>query len=199
MAGKADHSVMAFILIVCACSSLSLLASNVDQDEPLTRRREAIERLRAELGPLEPEPRSLRSASPAHAVWWLRGPGGRVRVEIRMTPELPPRVQTLSLTAVVLPPPGVRELADGIAAALGTDDPAVPAGWDPPDDGGEAHRSLRVAAVWAGRCRVADVVSGDGESDAAFRLEGAGPPLVLGLEWVPGTRRLTSLTLAPAT
>ena len=36
VAGSAAHSVMAFILIVCACSSVSLLASNWSQGMSLS-------------------------------------------------------------------------------------------------------------------------------------------------------------------
>jgi len=36
VAGRADHSVMAFILIVCACSSESLEASNWSQGMSLS-------------------------------------------------------------------------------------------------------------------------------------------------------------------
>jgi serine-type D-Ala-D-Ala carboxypeptidase/endopeptidase len=175
-----------------------LLAPNVDADEPLERRRAAIERIRADLGPLEPDPADAWSSSPAHRVWWLRGPGGRARVEIRLSPQLPPQVQTLSVTAVRHPPTEILALAELIARALGTDAPAWPEGWRlPPDDEGEVDRSLRVASAWAGACRVGAVISGDGACQVTFRLEGGSMALALALSWEPGTRHLTAVSLRP--
>jgi len=183
-----------------------LFAANVALDEPLDQRRAAIELAAHDVGPLSPEPGAPWSSSPAHLEWWLHGPGGRVRVEIRMSPELPPRVQALSVGAVRYPPPAVRALADKLAAALGHPDPVWPGGWELPIDAADAaHRALRVAAAWWGGCRVTAVTAGDGESHAAFHLDavtapdGCTPgPLHLELTWTPGTRRLTSLTVAPS-
>ena len=180
-----------------------LLAPNVDLDEPLSRRRSTIERIVADVGPLEPEPGAPRSASPAHLSWWLCGPGGRVRVEIRLTPQVPPQVQTLAVTAVRWPPADVRALADELAAALAEPDPAWPAGWilDDAEPADEVRRSLRVAAAWTGASRVATVTAGDGESHATFQLEPRASrrtPLLLTVSWEPGTRRLTALTFVPA-
>jgi CubicO group peptidase (beta-lactamase class C family) len=179
-----------------------LLAANVDADEPLPRRRAAIERLRAEVGPLRPDhpdANPAQSSSPAHALWWRTGPGGRVRVEIRLSPQRPPRVQTLSVTGVPWPPAGVQDLAERIAAGLADPDPAWPAGWHPPAElAGRIADELRVAAAWSGACSSALVMSGDGESRATFRLEGGAVPLCLAVGWVPGTRQLTSFGLTPA-
>ena len=183
-----------------------LLAPNVDLDEPLERRRATIEAAVAQLGPLEREPVAPRSASPAHLSWWLGGPGGRLRVEIRLTPQVPPQVQTLAVTAVRFPPADVRALAEHLAAALIDAEPGWPAGWllpDPVLDPGveEVRRALRVAAAWSGACRVTAVTAGDGESHATFRLDPRAVhrmPLLLTLSWEPGTRRLTSLGLVPA-
>jgi hypothetical protein len=39
------------------------------------------------------------SSSPSHLVWRRRGARGVVRFEIRLTPERPPRVQTVLVSA----------------------------------------------------------------------------------------------------
>jgi len=173
-----------------------LFAGNVDLDEPLAERRTLVERIAEEFGTLAPEPLDPWSRSPAHAGWWLAGRGGRVRVEIRLSPERPPRVQTLSVTAVPDPPAPVVRLARRVAAALGEPAPDWPPGWDVADRP-EVLRCLRVAAAWAGACRVSAVLGGDGASQATFRLEGR-VPLLLRLSWTPGTTALTSCTLTPA-
>jgi CubicO group peptidase (beta-lactamase class C family) len=176
-----------------------LLASNVDADEPLSRRRAAIERICADLGPLRRDGGESQSSSPAHAVWWRTGPGGRVRIEIQLSPQFPPRVQTLSVTAVPWPPPAVQDLAERLAAGLAAPDPGWPAGWEAPaGESDRIARELRVAAAWSGACRAVVVTSGDGQSQAAFRLEGGAIGLNLALSWVPGTGRLTSFGLTPA-
>ena len=77
----------------------STFSANVDLDEPLARRRAMIERIRTELAGLELDSSApIEVRTPAAVTWWMRGPLGRVKIEIEMTPERPPRVQTLALT-----------------------------------------------------------------------------------------------------
>jgi len=57
---------------------------------------------RAPLVPIDAD-RGEESAAPSHLVWHLPGHTGRLRVEIRLTPESPPRIQTLNVRAA---PPG---------------------------------------------------------------------------------------------
>jgi CubicO group peptidase (beta-lactamase class C family) len=131
-----------------------LLAMNVDLDHELVRRRADLARIVEQYGPLQrdPDPDSAAdSDSPAHLRWWLRGRGGRMRVEIRLTPELPPRVQTLTVQRVDDPAPALSAAATAIVAQLGTDDPRWPA--ELAVTGLEAAaltRLLRVADAWAG-------------------------------------------------
>jgi hypothetical protein len=76
------------------------LAGNVAMDLDLARRRARIEGLVDAVGPLsEPDPPDvlLRTDSPAHVVWEVRGAGGSLRCEIRLTPEDRPKIQTLNV------------------------------------------------------------------------------------------------------
>ncbi|MCO5971234.1 serine hydrolase domain-containing protein [Actinoallomurus soli] len=76
-------------------------AGNVDLDLDLGRRRARIESLVGEVGPLlDPaEPKEIvRSDSPAHVIWDVRGARGVLRCEIRLNPQDPPRIQTLDVT-----------------------------------------------------------------------------------------------------
>lgn len=80
----------------------SLLADNVALDEPLDRRRERLRRLAAEAGvgagaPVPLAEASPYSDSPAHLAWTVPGSTGSLRCEVRLTPEEPPRVQTLAV------------------------------------------------------------------------------------------------------
>jgi CubicO group peptidase (beta-lactamase class C family) len=177
-----------------------LFATNVDLDEPLEVRRATIERIVAWLGPLEPDPGTEAvSVSPAHCAWWMRGPGGRVRVEIRLSPELPPRVQALSLTTVPEPPAPHRRIAERLAGLLGDLDVRWPA--DLPSavalDVATVTRELRAAAAWAGRCRVAQVVACDGHGEAVFRLDGEMCALHLTLTVDEATGTVSAVSIVP--
>lgn len=80
-----------------------LFSENVELDVPLDRRRASWAALVESVGgwddsgegdPLPPD----ESTAPSHLVWRRRGARGTVRFEIRLTPERPPRVQTISVT-----------------------------------------------------------------------------------------------------
>jgi CubicO group peptidase (beta-lactamase class C family) len=76
-------------------------ADNVEMDLDLAHRRARIESLVDAVGPLlEPTPPAelVRSDSPAHVVWDVRGARGVLRCEIRLTPQEPPKIQTLNVT-----------------------------------------------------------------------------------------------------
>jgi hypothetical protein len=175
-----------------------LFADNVDADEPLAQRRDRVQAIAETLGPLTPdENQPVQHRSPAHARWWLAGPGGRVRVEILLTPQRPPRVQTLTLTPVPHPPPTVRRAADTVVAAFDADPP----GW--PDslpttvdlDRAALTRLLRIAAARAGSCTLGETVSGDGAGWAGFRLHGERASLTLTLGLAPGDGAVHLFTL----
>jgi CubicO group peptidase (beta-lactamase class C family) len=79
-----------------------LFSDNVELDQPLARRRSALQLAVKDIGGLHGAgalPTAETSEGPAHLVWFLAGRSGRLRVEIRMTPEATPRVQTLLIAA----------------------------------------------------------------------------------------------------
>jgi CubicO group peptidase (beta-lactamase class C family) len=180
-----------------------LFAMNVELDEPLAHRRAFIERLRATHGRLGPDPsESPISHSPFQLEWWLRGERGRVKAEILLSPELPPRVQALNLTSVPEPPALLRAAADRIVAAL-----VVPAGTAPewPSDIplGEGvdrvalDRSLRAAEARFGTVRLGPAVGGDGVRAVTFRVECQRGRLELALERDEASGSLTAVRLTP--
>jgi hypothetical protein len=144
----------------------------------------------------------VESLSPAHVAWWVGGSGGRARVEIRLTPQVPPRVQTLSFTAVPHPPAVLRAAAEEVARALGEQCPrwpdAVPTA--PAFDPVAARRAVLAGAAWAGRCAVGEVTGGDGATGATFRLRGADADLLLTLALDPLGERpaVSQVRLLPA-
>lgn len=94
-----------------------LVSENVELDIPLARRRHAWAQAIETIGGLElpvpiapvPDPTATsitvdaesgdESTSPTHLVWRLPGVRGQLRLEIRLSPEAPPRVQTILVRA----------------------------------------------------------------------------------------------------
>jgi CubicO group peptidase (beta-lactamase class C family) len=162
----------------------ALFADNVDADEPLEHRRAQLERLRERFAPLEPDPTAPADGpSPAQCGWWMRGQGGRVRAVIQLSPQSPPRVQTLQLTAAPDPSAGLRRIAELVVAQLTRPCPQWPAevGTSMDLDRAALGRSLQVGAAWAGACDLAGVTAGDGTTQATFRLAGERVDLSLSL------------------
>ena len=148
-------------------------AMNVDLDQPRAARRAATEAAADAIGPLEPDPdRPDESFSPAHAAWWLRGPGGWLRVAVLTTPEPRPTIQTLALRVVRTPSAVLQAAAEALVAATALDAPALPAGLRAADGLATDHvrRSLRAAAARFGPLALGPPVEGDGTTSATWEL-----------------------------
>jgi hypothetical protein len=102
-------------------------------------------------------------------------------VQIRLTPQVPPLVQSLILTPVPDPAPRLRELAAAVVAGINAEPPGWPADLPVPDgcDPPSLTRLVRMAAGWAGPCSVGEVLAGDGEREATVRLSGTRAGLIL--------------------
>ena len=156
-------------------------AMNVELDEPLELRKAAIEKARERHGRLRrDEATPEESQTSYHLIWWLKGDQGRVKVELLLSPELPPRVQTFALTSVPEPPELLRRAAERIVAAL--EAPAAgPVTIDWPKDVvvssgteiGPVVRSMRATEARFAPLTLGPVVDGDGEKKATFRLDGS--------------------------
>jgi CubicO group peptidase (beta-lactamase class C family) len=72
-------------------------ASTLDRQAPRAGRRDRFEDAARERGPFTRDTSSLRSTSPAHALWRVEGPGGDAWLEVLLTPTAPVRVQHLGL------------------------------------------------------------------------------------------------------
>jgi CubicO group peptidase (beta-lactamase class C family) len=140
-----------------------ILSSNVALDEPWDRRRETIERLRTTHGTLRPSDEPAGGESPFHAVWWLEGDRGRVRVEVRLDSQSEPKVQSLDLTSVPEPEPPVRTAAEGLVAAVNGE-----AGEELPIPDAShrqrVERDLLLVRTLFGPCRLGRPVESDGSS-----------------------------------
>ena len=151
-----------------------VFADNVDLDRPLAERRAELEQIRERFGPLQPLPGSPTEPTPAQCSWWMQGPGGRVRLDILLTPQRPPRVQTLIVTPAPQPSARLLEVAELVVAELARPCPQWPPGVATSRgvDPATLARLLQVAAAWAGACDIVAVTGGDGGDVAIFRLAG---------------------------
>ena len=178
----------------------ALFSMNVELDEPVARRRAAIEGLQATHGPLTPDASvEPESHGPSHLAWWLRGERGRVRVEILMSPEGTPRVQGLTITSVPEPPPQLADIARRLAASLGAPGPAWPA--DIHLAAGLDHdaiaRALRAAEARFGPVMLGDAIASDGATRATWRLTGDRGDVDLTLALDAATAELTEVAFVP--
>jgi hypothetical protein len=177
-------------------------AMNMDLDEPRAARRAALERLAAELGPFRrAEGRPVVETSPAHRRWWLRGGRGWVQLEILLSPEPAPRIQTLKVIAVGDPSETLTSGAERLLAAAGEPVPGWPA--DLPRavalDPAAIEQTLRAAAVRFGRLVLGLPRAGDGRSTATWDLvTERGGRATLRLDADPATGDVTAVELRVA-
>jgi CubicO group peptidase (beta-lactamase class C family) len=182
-------------------AAAAMFAMNVELDEPLQRRRAAMDRLREAHGRLRPDASAkTESASPAHLAWWMVGERGRVKVEILLSPERPPRVQALTLMSVPDPSPALAAIADRLAALLGTPGPSWPS--DVPlaasADRPAIERGLRAAEARFGPVALGLPTAGDGEKSASWRLSGDRGDLTLAIELDAPGGAVEKATFIPA-
>ena len=176
---------------------------NVELDLSIAKRREAIERIRETHGSLRPDPDAPpESQSPFDVTWWMRGERGRVKVEVQLSPEKQPLVQTLNLTSVPEPTPELQGAAEQIVAAIAGGDggsPQWPKGLavGPDVDRDALDRACRATEARFGSVKLGPPIAGDGVKTATFRLECARGRVDLRLECNPGDGVLTAVGLVP--
>lgn len=186
--------------------AVDLFAMNVELDEPVLDRKIVIANLRERHGALRRDPHEPEvSRTPFHLQWWLEGErGGRVRVEILLSPEAAPKIQTFSVTSVPEPPAALRVAAETLVAAM-TPPEGAPVAIDWPSalavdetvDLGLVVRSMRAAEARYGPLRLGPIMAGDGDTKATFRLESSRGLLDLVLEQDPATDCLASIAIVP--
>jgi CubicO group peptidase (beta-lactamase class C family) len=177
-----------------------LFSPNVALDAPFEERQRRIALVRERIGDFaDDQGRPPEFDTPAHCRWWLAGERGSVQVQIQLNPERPPRVQSLTLA---VPPAAGSALCitlDAVVDWLNGTDP----GWPPavPVAGGVSTgvmaRRLRMAAAWAGSCRVGAVKAGDGTASVAAELIGEHATITLALVIDPETRLVRLADVAP--
>jgi hypothetical protein len=124
-------------------------------------------------------------------------------VEILLTPENPPRVQSLTLT---VPPAAdsalwqqTQALIDLLNSSLTGRVPSWPAELpvSGPVDTGLLLRQLRMASAWAGPCRPGAFCGGNGQTSTVVQLDGEHAGLTLAVELEPGQKLLRRAEISP--
>jgi CubicO group peptidase (beta-lactamase class C family)/RimJ/RimL family protein N-acetyltransferase len=182
----------------------ALFASNVELDEPLADRRRAIERAKDQVGSLaEGDPAAVGTSSPTQLAWSLAATRGRLAIEILLTPQRPPRVQELEVTAIPEPAAALTALAAGVIEALAAGDDrtvrgealgriALAEGAD--RDAMEA--AIRSVLPLASGVRLGDATGGDGTGSASWEVAAGERKLELSVE-ADGGGALRVLRLVP--
>ncbi len=177
-----------------------LCTPNVAQDAPFAERRRTLALIRERIGDFRDDAhRRPEFDTPAHCRWWLAGERGTVQVQIQLSPELPPRVQSLTLAV----PPGrgspLLGTLDAILAWLNGTDRCWPASIpaDSTVDTGLLARRLRMAAAWAGPCRLGAWTAGNGTSSVAAELIGEHASLTLTVLADPDSGLLRQADITP--
>jgi CubicO group peptidase (beta-lactamase class C family) len=195
---QAQEEIMGLLRSWDDTAAARLFTPNVGQDQPWPERRHAIELIRERIGEFAEHPeRPPEFESPAHCRWWLAGERGVTAAEIRLSPERSPRVQSL---IVAIPPAPGSPLAGALESLLSLLNGDV-AGWPPslPVPGSldteRLARQFRMAAAWAGRCRLGALRAGNGETAATTEIDGETGRLVLAISIDPAAPLLHQVDL----
>lgn len=169
-----------------------LFSPNVALDTPYRERRDAIALVRARIGDFRQAPKAPEHDTPAHCRWWLAGERGVVQVQIQLTPERSPRVQSLALAVPPAPGSPLSDMTSAFVAWLnGGDAVSVHDGRDPSSLG----RRVRAASAWLGKCRPGVYTAGDGEKTVTLSLVGQHARMTLSLTLNPATFELVAVEL----
>jgi CubicO group peptidase (beta-lactamase class C family) len=171
-----------------------LFTPNVAQDVPYSARRRAVEMIRERIGDFgEDLNRPAEYDSPARCRWWLTGDHGTVQAQILLSPEKPPRVQSLSLA---VPPASGSALADTLTGVIGWLNGGEPVATGEGLDPGLASRRVRSAAAWTGTCRPGAYCAGNGMSAVTVDLVGEHASMTVAIAVDPATGLLHYLDLS---
>jgi Beta-lactamase len=134
-------------------SSAGLFTENVALDRPYAERARDIALLRERLGGIsDSQARPAEHDTPAHCRWFLAGSRATAQAQIQLSPEVPPRVQSLTLA---IPPAAGSPLArtlDAVIAWLNSGAASWPESVPVTGgaDAGLLARRLRMGAAWTG-------------------------------------------------
>ncbi len=178
----------------------ALFTGNVALDRPYAERSRDIAILRDRIGAFADSPdRAPEHDTPAHCRWFLAGEGGTVQAQIQLSPQKPPRVQSLTLAIPPARDSALARVLEAVVGWLNSGSPSWPESVPVADgtDVGLLTRRLRMAATWTGTVAVGAYRAGDGAASVTVELDGehARALLTLLAEASTGTLRAADATL----
>jgi CubicO group peptidase (beta-lactamase class C family) len=177
----------------------ALFCENVALDRPYPERRGDLVLIRDRIGAFTVDSaRAAESETPAHRRWWLTGERGTVAAAIQLNPQLPPRVQSLTLA---IPPAADSSLGGALTAVVdwlngGALEWPSSLPVAPEADAGLIARRLRMAAVWAGPVTLGAYQAGDGSVSVTVGLVGEHATVTLSLLVNPASGELRQADVA---
>jgi CubicO group peptidase (beta-lactamase class C family) len=174
-----------------------LFADNFFLDLDRDHWRSRCQQLRDAHGKLRPE-QDVQPSNWLRGTRRLRGERGWCDVWATLSPTVPPRVQMLRVHSVLPPSDSLQRAADRVVKLT-----AKPIRHEldrllaPECDREDAWKQLQLANLMYGHCTIKEIESGDGVSQAVFRLEGCGREILLTLR-THDQNQLVSLKLTPA-
>jgi serine-type D-Ala-D-Ala carboxypeptidase/endopeptidase len=162
----------------------ALFTENVALDRPYPERLRDLALITDRIGAFAVDPgRPARSDTPAQRRWWLAGERGTVAATIQLSPQRPPRVQSLTLAVPPAPGSGVSRALSTVTEWLNSGTAAWPDSLpvSAEADAGVIARRLRMAAVWAGQVTRGAYQAGDGTVFTVVELIGENATVTLSL------------------
>jgi CubicO group peptidase (beta-lactamase class C family) len=162
----------------------ALFSENVALDRPYQERLRDVALIRDRIGTFAVDAgRPAESDTPAQRRWWLAGERGTVAATIQLSPQLPPRVQSLTLA---IPPAPESVLGRALTTVTGWLSSGAAAWPDslpvsPEADAGLIARRLRMASAWAGPVTQGACQAGDGTASVTVELVGQHATVALSL------------------
>jgi CubicO group peptidase (beta-lactamase class C family) len=176
-----------------------LFADNFFLDESRSRWLADLEKLVARHGALA-EDGALQVENALRGRWKLRGERGWCWLWISLTPTVPPLVQALEIDSVLPPTPLLQRAVESLGALLATPTRrGVDLLFIRSSDRAEMLRRIRLANLQYGVCRIGEQLTGDGETQASFRLFSAQAELTITAQFDPKTGKMTTVDIQPKT
>lgn len=140
---------------------------------------------------------SIKPENALRGEWRMMCDRGWLDVFITLAPTMPPKVQALSVNAVLAPDADMTKAADTIVKMFGAwDAKTVEAIAAPGFDVEKMRRQVAAASAW-GSCKVGEPLSGNGTRNSAIRLVCDNGPIAARIALDSATHKLTSLDLVP--
>lgn len=164
------------------------------QDLALERRRQQVQELRASLGKCK-SVSGLEAENNLRGRWWMQCAKGRIEVFVTLSPTVPPKVQHLLLTPAHNLSAELNRIVKQVVGLINE--------WDKNDASKLFAPSLKPKVMhkqfaaltvhYGGKLRIADVIGGNGETEACIRLVGAHGEVNMRITLDSKSKRVTGL------